>query len=223
MRRAARVFGCVGLTVLCWSTADAQRTPFPIGARFLPPAVVAPTVAPTAAPTVALPRWTARPTLDMVSVAGAPLAAAAAPITRPDLEPGRVVGELVVGSYAGITGFFLGHYVGQVVTSWVADPEDATRSRIAFVTGVAGAWVGTTAGVFAIGSIGNQTGSLGTTAFGAGIGAVAGAVLDRLVFAPRSGNPTAGASAVRWAETVVESFLPSIGATIAFNSSRKYK
>lgn len=213
MRRAARVFGCVGLTVLCWSTADAQRTPLPIGAQYSPPSHA-----------VTLPRWSARPTLDMVSVAGAPLSAtAAAPITRPDLEPGRVVGELVVGSYAGITGFFLGHYVGQVVTDWVADPADATRDRIAFATGVAGAWVGTTAGVFAIGSIGNQTGSLGTTAFGAGIGAVAGAVLDRLVFAPRSGNPTASASAVRWAETVVESFLPSIGATIAFNSSRKYK
>lgn len=144
-------------------------------------------------------------------------------VVRPDLEPGRVAGELLVGSYGGIGGFFLGRYAGLMITDLVASPTEDTRDGIAFASGVVGAWVGTTVGVYAIGNIGNQTGSLGTTAFGAGIGAVAGAFLDRLVFAPRSGDPSAGASAIRWGETVVESFLPAIGATIGFNSSRKYK
>ncbi|MBI3568189.1 MAG: hypothetical protein HY084_08325 [Gemmatimonadetes bacterium] len=162
------------------------------------------------------------------TVAPLPLTAANAtttdsPVARPDLEPARVAGELLVGSYGGITGFFLGHYAGRAILDKVSNPSESASDQVAFATGVVGAWIGTTVGVYAIGNIGNQTGSLGTTAFGAGLGTVAGAFLDRLVFAPRNGDPSAGASAIRWGETIVESFLPSIGATIAFNSSRKYK
>jgi hypothetical protein len=175
-----------------------------------------------AAPRLSVPRLGA---LEQASPVALPhLSVSTDPIiTRPDLEPGRVAGELLVGSYGGITGFFVGHYLAREIVGRVSNASDQASDNIAFATGVVGAWAGTTVGVFAIGNIGNQTGSLGTTAFGAGLGAVAGAFLDRLVFAPRSGDPSAGASTIRWGETIVESFLPSIGATIAFNSSRKYK
>ncbi len=232
--RAARTVAFVACVLAPFAGVRAQRSDavmlrWPVATagamRMAAPSVAVPRFsAPRSnAPRFSVPRLDALEPASPVSLPHLPSVSDPITITRPDLEPGRVAGELLVGSYAGITGFFLGRWVGLTVIDLVANPAEDTRENIAFATGVTGAWIGTTAGVFAIGAIGNQTGSLSTTAFGAGIGAVAGAFLDRLVFAPRSGDPSAGASAVRWAETVVESFLPAIGATIAFNSSRKYK
>ena len=212
----ARCARCLAAAALCAlpvcaraqrADAVALRRPAVTGVFGIAPA---PAPAPAAAPRLAFAAGTANAAVGNV-------------IARPDLEPARIAGELLVGSYGGIGGFLVGRYAGMMLADIPNDVSENTRDGVAFAGGVLGAWMGTTVGVYGIGSIGNQAGSFGTTAFGAGVGAVAGVFLDKLVFAPRRSDPSAGASSIRWGETIVESFLPAIGATIAFNSSRKYK
>lgn len=141
---------------------------------------------------------------------------------RPSLEPARVVGEALAGAYAGIAGYFIGSMtVGGVAE--LTDVSDDVKERIAFVGGVVGAGAATAASVWAIGNIGDQTGSFPISLAGTGAGVALGILLNQMIYG-HARLPSAGESSrMRWVEASLEALLPSIGATIAFNSTRRFK
>jgi hypothetical protein len=154
-----------------------------------------------------------------VAGASAPLAAQE---QRPSLSAGRVTGELVVGAYAGIGGFFIGRYVGDRIGDGVGVTSEATRDRLRIGTGVLLAGAATAGAVYGIGSIGDQTGDFATTAAGTGVGLVAALALSRLVMPPE-GRPGGMSTGRRWATANVIALLPAIGAPIAFNNTRQFR
>lgn len=141
---------------------------------------------------------------------------------RPPLEPARVVGEALAGAYAGIAGYFIGSMtVGGVAE--LSDISDDMKERIAFFGGVVGAGAATAASVWAIGNIGDQTGSFPISVAGTAAGLAAGILLNQIIYG-HARLPSAGESSrMRWVEASLEALLPSIGATIAFNSTRRFK
>lgn len=142
---------------------------------------------------------------------------------RPPLSAGRVTAEVVVGTYTGIGGFIVGRYVGERVGEIIGVTSDDTRRRLGYASGVFAGGLVTAGSVYGIGSMGDETGDFATTYLGTGVGFVAAWGLSRAILGPserpRSGYSTAG----RWAIANTIAFLPSLGATIAFNSTRRAK
>jgi hypothetical protein len=142
---------------------------------------------------------------------------------RPQLNAGRVTAEIVVGTYTGIGGFIVGRYIGERVGEIVGVTSDDTRRRLGYASGVFAGGLVTAGTVYGIGSMGDQTGDFATTYLGTGVGFVAAWGLSRAILGPserpRSGYSTAG----RWAIANTIAFLPSLGASIAFNSTRRAK
>ncbi len=142
---------------------------------------------------------------------------------RPPLSAGRVTAEIVVGTYAGIGGFIVGRYVGERVGEVMGVTSEDTRRRLGYASGIFAGGLVTAGSVYGIGSMGEQTGDFATTYLGTGVGFVAAWALSRTILGPserpRSGYSTAG----RWAIANTIAFLPSLGATIAFNSTRRAK
>ena len=139
---------------------------------------------------------------------------------RPALEPLRISGEVVVGNIAGLGGYFVGQAIGNHIASrW---PDQNEHTSVFITTGFAytTAAFSTAGGVYAVGSIGDQRGSFSATMLGTGVGAGVAWVLDRTLFSDI--DDSASGSRTRWAQTLVNSLLPSIGATIGFNSSRRF-
>lgn len=141
----------------------------------------------------------------------------------PPLEPARIAGQLFAGAYAGIAGYFIGHLAGTVVAETFADAAPATRDRIGFAFGIVGAGVATAATVSAVGNIGDQTGSYPATMLGTAAGGAAAFVLNRVLYGQARLPSDRQHSRMRWVEASFEALLPSLGATIAFNSTRQYK
>ena len=142
---------------------------------------------------------------------------------RPPLNAGRVAGELAVGTYAGIGGFLVGRFVGERMADLLGAERDATMRAVGITSGVAVAGLATAGSVYGIGTIGDQTGDFSATYLGTGVGFAAGWALSRALLGP-SERPREGMStAARWATANVIALLPSIGATVGFNSSRRYK
>lgn len=160
---------------------------------------------------------------------GAPLCLAAVPSRAaaqdltPPLSAGRVLGEALGGTYAGIGGFVIGRFVGERAADVMGVANDRTRDRIGFTSGVVVAGLATAGTVYAIGNIDGQTGDFDATLLGTGVGFVGALGLARILLGPaerpREGISTAG----RWAAANVIALLPSIGATIAFNQTRRYR
>ena len=153
----------------------------------------------------------------------APMFAAQAQQARPALSAGRISGELVAGTYAGIGGFLIGRYVGERVGDIAGVDQDATRRLMGNVTGVAVAGLATAGTVYAIGNIGDQTGEFDATYLGTGVGFVAGWALSRALLGPQERPRQGMSTAMRWTMVNVIAFLPSIGATVGFNSSRRFR
>jgi hypothetical protein len=149
--------------------------------------------------------------------------AAAQRVGRPSLTVARVAGEAVVGAYTGVAGYYIGRYVGNSIGDLMTLSSETARDRLATTGAWTGAVVGSAAGVYGIGNIGDQTGSITATLGGAAAGAVAGWLFDRAFLAGRHANPSHAGSEMRWLEASLEALLPSIGATIGFNSSRRFK
>ena len=140
-------------------------------------------------------------------------------LPRPALDPLRITGEVVVGNIAGLGGYFVGQALGNHIASrW---PDQNEHTSVFITTGFAytGAAFATAGGVYAVGSMGDQRGSFSATMLGTGVGAGVAWVLDRTLFSDI--DDTASGSRTRWAQTLLNSLLPSIGATIGFNSSRR--
>ncbi len=153
----------------------------------------------------------------------APLTVASAQQSRPALSAGRVTGELVAGTYAGIGGFLVGRYVGERIGDLAGVDQDATRRFVGNLSGVAVAGLATAGTVYAIGNIGDQTGEFDATYLGTGVGFVAGWALSRALLGPQERPRQGMSTAMRWATVNIIAFLPSIGATVGFNSSRRFR
>ena len=142
---------------------------------------------------------------------------------HPPLEPARIVGEALAGAYAGIGGYFLGSWVAGGIGDLLNEASEGTKDQITLVGGVLGAGVGTAVSVAAIGNIGNQTGSFPVALAGTGAGVALGLLLNQIIYGHARLPSEGESSRIRWVEASLEAMLPSIGATIAFNSTRRFK
>lgn len=142
---------------------------------------------------------------------------------RPPIEPARVVGEALAGAYAGLAGYFVGSWLGGLTGEWLDAASEGTKEQIRFSMEVVGAGLATATAVTVVGNIGDQTGSYPAALAGTAGGVVAGIILNQLLYG-HARLPTEGKWArMRWIEASLEAMLPSIGATLAFTSSRRYK
>lgn len=142
---------------------------------------------------------------------------------KPRLEPARVAGQVFVGGYSGIAGFVIGRFVAEGVSEAVGIENESAMRRIGFAGGVIGGGLATAGVVYGIGSIGDQTGDFDATYLGTGVGFVAALGIARLMLGP-DGRPREGTStSKRWATANIVALLPAIGASIGFNSTRRYK
>jgi len=142
---------------------------------------------------------------------------------RPPLNAGRVAGEVAVGTYAGIGGFLVGRFVGERMADILGAERDATLRAVGITSGVALAGLATAGSVYGIGNIGDETGDFSATYLGTGVGFAAGWALSRAILGPHERPREGMSTAARWATANVIALLPSIGATVGFNSSRRYK
>ncbi len=128
------------------------------------------------------------------------------PVIRPPLNTGRIALESVAGFGGGIVTAIAGVFIGDMI-----GPDDCYGaplciSRGAMVGMMIGYPIGTAIGVYAVGNIGNQTGSFWTTLAGSASGFFIGALVAGAV------------------ENEIPFILTSVaGPVIAFNMSRKYK
>lgn len=149
---------------------------------------------------------------------------AAAPVRAqsddPPLSGTKVAGEIALGAVAGPVGFV----GGGLATRWVARRVGAGEegaSRAAYW----GAWTGmalaTAAPPTLIGTRGVTTGSYAAAVGGAAAGTLGSWALVRLNLWAGAGTEPCRVRCVVSTAAVV--LLPSIGATVGFNLSRKYE
>ncbi len=156
----------------------------------------------------------------IATLVAAPTAAQQA---KPALSAGRVTAEVVLGTYTGIGGFVVGRYVGLRVGDAVGVTSDDTQRRLGFAAGVFAAGLTTAGTVYGIGSIGDQTGDFATTYLGTGVGFVAAWGLQRVLLGPEERPRSGMSTAMRWTIANVLASLPAAGASIGFNSTRRFK
>jgi hypothetical protein len=145
----------------------------------------------------------------------------AQPVDRPRLDAGRIAGETIVGAYAGIGGFFLGRRIGGEIAGLAGAESEVTMRRSEFVGGAVGGILATAGSVYLIGTMGDQDGDFDSTVLGTSAGFVVAIGVARMMLGPDL-RPTSGMStAARWTIANVLAFLPAIGGTIAFNSTRR--
>jgi hypothetical protein len=130
---------------------------------------------------------------------------------------------LLAGAYAGIGGYFIGSFAGDLIGDVLPTASDGTKDQISFATGVLGATMATAASVAAVGNIGDQTGSYPSALAGTAGGVVVGLIINQALYGHARLPTESESSRLRWVEASLEALLPSIGATIAFNSTRKFK
>jgi len=141
---------------------------------------------------------------------------------RPEVRYERVTGEIVGGTYAGVLGYFAGRGLGTVATSMMSGEDDRLRERIVNSVGVGGAAFAIGGTVYAIGNMGAETGSFPRTMVGVSAGVAASLMLSKVVFKGRMPSDE-GTSKRKWLMAALESSLPAIGGTIAFNRSRRWQ
>ncbi len=142
---------------------------------------------------------------------------------RPALSAGRVTGQLVAGTYVGIGGFLVGRFVGERLADLGGAESDRAMKVVGSFTGILVAGVATAGSVYGIGNIGEQTGDFDATYLGTGVGFVASWALSRAILGPAERPREGMSTAARWATANVMALLPSIGATVGFNSTRRVR
>ncbi len=173
----------------------------------------------------ALEAFTTRVAIVLCSVAllVATSALDAQQIAKPRIAPARVLGQVVVGGYSGIAGFVIGRFAAENISSVVGIENETAMRRIGFAGGVIGGGLATAGVVYGIGNMGDQTGDFDATYLGTGVGFVAALGIARMMLGPE-GRPREGMStSARWATANIVALLPAIGATIGFNSTRRFK
>ncbi len=163
-----------------------------------------------------------RATLVAVALLASVRLAGAQQLEPPRLEPARVVGQVVVGGYSGLAGFLVGQFIAEGVSESIGIDSDAGIRRLGLAGGVIGGGLATASVVYGIGNIGDQTGDFDATALGAGVGFVAALAITRLILGPDSWPREGTSTSRRWAAANIVALLPAIGASIGFNSTRRY-
>ena len=135
------------------------------------------------------------------------LAAASLQAQKQSAGPGRIVGETAAGFLGAPLGFALGYVVGSRF-----QPHGQSNPGVAL--GLAGALVGPAAGVNIVGNGGPSRGNFAAAVGGAALGY--GAIYFVLPLANKINPTKAKIAAILGAFT-----LPAIGATIAYNATRK--
>lgn len=167
--------------------------------------------------------WMMRGTAALALVGALVGRAEAQQLEKPRLEVWRVGAQTVVGGYAGIGGFVVGRFVAEGTGHLLGADNETTIRNLGYLGGVIGGGVATAGVVYGIGNMGDQTGDFDATALGTGVGFVAAVGIAKMVLGP-SERPSQGMStATRWAAANVIAMLPAIGATIGFNSTRRYR
>ncbi len=142
---------------------------------------------------------------------------------KPAVEPARVLGETFAGAYAGVAGYFVGTWVGSAIAEGFGTESPENRERIGYVVGVLSATFATAGSVAAVGNIGDQTGSYPAALAGTAAGVAVGVLLDQMIYGHARLPSETASSRMRWVSASIEALLPSVGATIAFNSTRRFK
>ena len=142
-------------------------------------------------------------------------------LEKPRLDAGRVTGEIVVGTYAGIGGFLVGRSAAVQLAEAVGAVEEPTLRRVGWGGGILGGGLATAGVVYSIGRIGETAGDFDATWLGSGAGFVVSATVARLLFGADGAPPEGMRPAARWATINALALLPAIGATIGFNSTRR--
>ncbi len=141
---------------------------------------------------------------------------------KPTLRPERVGAEVVVGTYAGVAGYFAGRGLGTLATMMMKSDNERLRDRVVDGVGWAGAAFAIGGTVYALGDMGSETGSFPRTMIGVTAGAAASLVLSKVVFHGRV-PADQGSAKRKWWVATLECSLPAIGGTLAFNASRKWQ
>ena len=141
----------------------------------------------------------------IVALAAALSVRAAGAQKRP-VSNGRIAGEIVAGTLGAPLGFAVGYTIGSGFR-----PHGSSNTGVA--VGFAGALVGPALGVNWVGNGGPSHGNFGATMGGAAIGY--GVTI--LVFPVVRKLP----GPLKTIATVATLFLPGVGATIAYNATRK--
>ena len=147
-------------------------------------------------------------------------AAAAAQQGDPPLEGVRIAGEVAGGMLATPVGFIAGGLLTRTIALRMGAGEDAA-SRAAYVGAWTAAALSTAAAPTLIGRIGRPTGSYGSALVGAVAGGLAsyGVVLLNRRPDDADDRPCRIGCVLG---SVAVFVLPSVGATIGFNMSRRY-
>ena len=151
----------------------------------------------------------------------APAALGAQALEKPRLDAGRVTGEVVAGTYAGIGGFLVGRAVAIGIAEGLGAVEEPTLRRLGWAGGILGGGLATAGVVYGIGGLGETAGDFDATWLGSGVGFVLSASVARLMFGADGTPPEGMPPAARWATISALALLPAIGATIGFNSTRR--
>lgn len=128
--------------------------------------------------------------------------------TKPPLNAGRITGEILVGSAGGLLGGVFGFII--------ASPYENMR----FYSFMIGHSIGSATGVYTIGNLNNETGNFGASL----IGSAVFEILAFLAYKPHLNTSD------EWdfynnlpKITFLFGFAAPVGATIGFNSTRRYK
>jgi len=143
---------------------------------------------------------------------------------RPDVESWRVAGEVFAGAYAGYAGYFVGRLIGTRVADMVVAKGNGepTRRALRNTFGYASGAFATSGAVWGVGSLQGQTGDYETTLLGTGVGFGVAVLVNHTLLLPAHGDQSGSARFMRRTAEFIEVLLPSIGATIAFNSTRRF-
>lgn len=187
----------------------------PAIATCLPPPSQIPGPAPLAPPVVLTPPGTVEP---IAPPRMQPVSPPLAPPFRPDLmsrppipelDGGRIVGEVLLGYLGGFVGILGGGLIGAATCNDSSSGDEFGCLGPILIGAAIGGTLTMAAGVYVVGSSGNQGGSY-AAALG---GTVLGGLLGIVVAAAGDGN-SAGA--------LLGLSMPMVGALIGFNASRHW-
>lgn len=130
----------------------------------------------------------------------------AAQAQKQAVSNGRIVGELAAGTLGAPIGFALGYMIGSGFR-----PHGSSNTGVA--AGIAGALVGPATGVNWVGNGGPSHGNFAATMGGTALGY--GAAVLVFPVARKLPGP------LKTVATVATLILPAVGATVAYNSTRK--
>jgi hypothetical protein len=136
----------------------------------------------------------------------AALSVRAAGAQKRSVSNGRIAGEIAAGTLGAPLGFAIGYTIGSGFR-----PHGSSNTGV--VAGFAGALVGPALGVNWVGNGGPSRGNFGATMGGAALGYGATVLIFPIV--RKLPGP------LKTIATVATVFLPAVGATVAYNSTRK--